>query len=163
MRAKRTLITVGALLVVSDAVTKAAAPAHGLDLTMLFSIMRDMPSALGFALIVGALSIAPRSAVLGGPVLAGLGTISYGFYLWHVPVLMVMRGYGLLPLDPFLGTAVALAPVLAVSALSWFAFERPVLRWTKRREKLRLRRRGLDRGAGGRELAGGREVSTVRA
>jgi peptidoglycan/LPS O-acetylase OafA/YrhL len=162
MRTKRTLITVGVLLVVSDAITKAAAPAHGLDLTMLFSIMRDLPSAVGFALIVGALSIAPRSAVIGGPVLAGLGTISYGFYLWHVPVLMVMRGYGVLPLDPVLGTLVALAPVLAVSALSWFAFERPVLRWTKRREKLRLRRRGLDRGTGGRELAG-REVSTVRA
>jgi peptidoglycan/LPS O-acetylase OafA/YrhL len=162
MRTKRTLITVGVLLVVSDAITKAAAPAHGLDLTMLFSIMRDLPSAVGFALIVGALSIAPRSAVIGGPVLAGLGTISYGFYLWHVPVLMVMRGYGVLPLDPVLGTLVALAPVLAVSALSWFAFERPVLRWTKRREKLRLRRRGVDRGTGGRELAG-REVSTVRA
>jgi peptidoglycan/LPS O-acetylase OafA/YrhL len=162
MRTKRTLITVGTLLVITDAVTKAAAPAHGLDLTMLFSIVRDMPSALGFALIVGALSIAPRSAVIGGPVLAGLGTISYGFYLWHVPVLMVMRGYGVLPLDPFLGTAVALAPVLAVSSLSWFAFERPVLHWTKRREKLRLlRRRGLDRG--GRELSGGREVGTVRA
>jgi peptidoglycan/LPS O-acetylase OafA/YrhL len=162
MRTKRTLITVGVLLVVTDAITKAAAPAHGLDLTMLFSIMRDLPSAVGFALIVGALSIAPRSAVIGGPVLAGLGTISYGFYLWHVPVLMVMRGYGVLPLDPVLGTLVALAPVLAVSALSWFAFERPVLRWTKRREKLRLRRRGVDRGTGGRELAG-REVSTVRA
>ena len=164
MRAKRTLIAAGVLLVLTDAVTKAAAPAHGLDTTMLFSIMRDLPSAVGFALIVGALSIAPRSAVIGGSVLAALGTISYGFYLWHVPVLMLLRGYGLLPLDPVLGTLVALAPTLAVSALSWFAFERPVLRWTKRREKRRLRRRGLDRGAGGRgELGGGREVSTVRA
>ena len=164
MRCKRTLVATGVLLVLIDAATKAAAPANGVDMTMLFSIMRDMPSAVGFALIVGALSIAPRSAALGGRMLAGLGTISYGFYLWHVPVLMVMRGYGLLPLDPVLGTLVALVPALAVSALSWFAFERPVLRWTKRREKLRLRRRGLDRGAGGRgELSGGREVGTVRA
>ncbi len=164
LRSKRTLITAGVLLVVADAIAKAAAPAHGLDMTMFFSIMRDLPSALGFALIVGALSIAPRSAVIGGRLLAGLGTISYGFYLWHVPVLMVLRGYGLLPLDPVLGTAVALAPALALSALSWFAFERPVLRWTKRRERRRLRRRGLDRGAGGRgELGGGREVGTVRA
>ena len=164
MRMKRTLIAAGVLLVLTDAATKAAAPANGMDMTMLFSIMRDVPSAVGFALIVGALSIAPRSAVLGGRMLAGLGTISYGFYLWHVPVLMVMRGYGVLPLDPVIGTLVALVPALAVSALSWYAFERPVLRWTKRREKLRLRRRGLDRGAGGRgELGGGREVSTVRA
>ena len=102
-----------------------------------------------------------------------LGTISYGFYLWHVPVLMVLRGYGLLPLDPVLGTAVALVPSLALATLSWFACERPVLRWTARRERRRaaraarrasapLRGRGADRVAGGRDL-GGREVSTVRA
>jgi peptidoglycan/LPS O-acetylase OafA/YrhL len=162
MRTKRLLIAGGAVLVIADAFTKAAAPAHGLDLTMLFSIMRDVPSAVGFALIVGALAIAPRSAVLGGSALAAMGTISYGFYLWHVPVYMVLRGYGLLPLDPVLGTATALVPSLALSAVSWFAFERPVLRWSARRERrvARLRRRSGD----GRELAagGGREVSAVR-
>ncbi|MDQ3723409.1 MAG: acyltransferase, partial [Actinomycetota bacterium] len=128
MRAKRLLVAAGVALVVADAFTKAAAPANGLDMTMLFSIMRDLPSAIGFALIVGALAIAPRSAVVGGAMLAALGTISYGFYLWHVPVYMVLRGYGLLPLDPILGTAAALVPSLALSALSWFVFERPVLR-----------------------------------
>ena len=137
---------------------------------MLFSIMRDVPSAVGFALIVGALAIAPRGTVLGGSALAALGTISYGFYLWHVPVYMVLRGYGLLPLDPVLGTAAAFAPSLALSAMSWFAFERPVLRWSARRERRRARLRG--RGADGRErVAGGevagrelagREVSAVR-
>jgi peptidoglycan/LPS O-acetylase OafA/YrhL len=159
MRTKRLLIAAGVTLVIADAFTKAAAPAQGIDLTMLFSITRDVPSAIGFALIVGAVAIAPRSVVLGGPVLASLGTISYGFYLWHVPVYMVLRGYGLLPLDPVLGTAAALAPALALSALSWFAFERPVLRWSARRERRasRLRRRGGD----GRER-GGREVSAVR-
>ncbi|MEA2194302.1 MAG: hypothetical protein QOG42_736 [Solirubrobacteraceae bacterium] len=168
MRSKRLLIAAGVALVIADAFTKAAAPAHGIDLTMLFTIMRDVPSAIGFALIVGALAIAPRSAVLGGPVLASLGTISYGFYLWHVPVYMVLRGYGLLPLDPVLGTAVALLPALALSALSWFAFERPVLRWSARRERRAARLRRGD--AGGREVAGGgggrelarAEVSAVR-
>lgn len=158
MRAKRVLILAGVVLVVTDAVTKAVVPASGMDLTMLFSIMRDLPSAVGFALIVGALSIAPRSAVIGGSVLAGMGTISYGFYLWHVPVFMVLRGYGMLPLNPVLGTLVALLPALALSALSWFVFERPVLRWTRKRERLRGRR--FD--GGGREV-GGAEVSTVRA
>jgi peptidoglycan/LPS O-acetylase OafA/YrhL len=157
-RTKRTLVVLGAAIVVADAFAKAAAPAQGLDLTTLFSIMRDLPSAIGFALIVGALATAPRGTVVGGPVLAAMGTISYGFYLWHVPVLMLLRGYGLLPLDPFLGTAVALLPALAVAALSWFAFERPVLRWARRRE--RLRRRRLH---GGRRELGGTEVGTVRA
>ncbi len=177
MATKRLLVTAGVALVVADAVTKAAAPARGIDATMLFSIMRDVPSAIGFALIVGAFAIAPRSRVVGGRVLPAMGIISYGFYLWHVPVLMVLRGYDLLPLDPFLGTAVALVPSLALAAMSWFVFERPIVRWTARRERrraaarseARLGRRGVDRGAGGRELAGvggrdigGAEVSTVR-
>jgi peptidoglycan/LPS O-acetylase OafA/YrhL len=167
MRTKRVLVAAGVAIVIADAFTKAAAPAHGLDLTMLFSIMRDVPSAIGFALIVGALAVAPRGAVLGGTAFAALGTISYGFYLWHVPVYMVLRGYGLLPLDPVLGTAAALLPSLALSALSWFVLERPVLRWSARRERrvARLGRRSADGrelgGAGGREL-GGREVSAVR-
>jgi peptidoglycan/LPS O-acetylase OafA/YrhL len=159
MRTKRALIAAGVALVVLDAIAKAAAPASGIDATALFSVIRDVVSAIGFALVVAAVSAAPRSRIVGGPVLAALGTISYGFYLWHVPVLIGLRAYGLLPLDPVLGTAVALVPTLAVAALSWFALERPVLAWTARRE--RLGRRGVDRRAGGREV-GGREV-TVRA
>lgn len=172
MATKRILVTAGIALVVADAFAKAVAPARGIDATMLFSIMRDVPSAVGFALIVGALAIAPRSRVLGGRVLPAIGIVSYGFYLWHVPVLMVLRGYDLLPLDPVLGTAVALVPSLGLATLSWFACERPVLRWTARRERRMaseaaaaggepLRGRA-DRLAGGRDVAG-REVSTVRA
>jgi peptidoglycan/LPS O-acetylase OafA/YrhL len=165
---KRTLVALGLVLVAADALTKALVPATGVDADVLFVVMRDTPSAAGFALIVGALASAPRGRILGGRLLAGLGTISYGFYLWHVPVLMVLRGYGLLPLDPVLGTVVALGPALAVSTLSWFAVERPVLDWVARRntrpapaavaqaEEELLRRRGLDR------RAGGREVATVR-
>jgi peptidoglycan/LPS O-acetylase OafA/YrhL len=174
--AKRMLVTAGVALVVADACAKAMAPARGIDATMLFSIMRDLPSAVGFALMVGAFAIAPRSRVVGGRVLPAMGIISYGFYLWHVPVLMVLRGYDLLPLNPFLGTAVALVPSLALATLSWFACERPVLRWTARHERRRaresgeraaagdapLRGRGADRVPGGRDV-GGREVSTVRA
>ncbi len=171
MRSKRLLIAAGMTLVLTDALVKAAAPANGIDVTVLFSAIRDLPSAIGFALVVAALAVAPRSSVVGGRLLAGIGTISYGFYLWHVPVLMVLRGYGLLPLDPVLGPLVALAPSLAISTLSWFAIERPVLNWTARRDRrdrrdeARLRggadRGGGDRGGGDRGGAG-REVATVR-
>jgi peptidoglycan/LPS O-acetylase OafA/YrhL len=160
MRTKRTLVTFGVALVALDAITKALAPARGIEAEALFVVMRDAPSAAGFALIVGALSAAPRGRVVGGRLLAGMGTISYGFYLWHVPVLMVLRGYGLLPLHPVLGTVVALGPTLAISALSWVALERPVLNWAARRNRRAsaeaLGRRGVDR------RAGGHEVATVR-
>ena len=86
MPAKRRLIAAGVALVLADAIIKAAAPAAGIDATVPFSIMRDLPSAIGFALVVAAFAIAPRSAVLGGRVLPALGMVSYGVYLWHVPV-----------------------------------------------------------------------------
>jgi peptidoglycan/LPS O-acetylase OafA/YrhL len=161
MRAKRTLIAVGVALVVADAIIKAAAPANGIDTGDAFVVIRDLPSALGFGLIVAALAAAPRSRIVGCRALAAMGTISYAFYLWHVPVLMVLRGHGLLPLDPFVGTAVALVPSLALATLSWFAVERPVLNWNAKRNRreraAELGRRGADR------RAGGREIATVRA
>ena len=161
MRTKRTLVCAGVALVLADALAKAVVPANGIDVGDLFVVLRDLPSAVGFAMIIGALAAAPRSAVVGSRVLASMGTISYGFYLWHVPVLMVMRGNGLLPLDPVAGTLAALVPALAVSALSWFALERPVLRWAARRD---TRARGIELGRGGVDRrAGGREVATVRA
>jgi peptidoglycan/LPS O-acetylase OafA/YrhL len=161
LRMKRTLIGSGVALVLTDAFTKAIAPASGIDADELFVVMRDVPSAAGFALIVGALAAAPRGRILGGRLLAGMGTISYGFYLWHVPVLMVLRGHDLLPLDPLRGTAVAFVPALAVSALSWFALERPILNWTARRNRRAARAEEL-RGGGVDRRAGGREVATVR-
>ncbi len=163
MRAKRTMICAGVALVLADAITKAAVPARGIDVGEVFAVLRDLPSAVGFAIVVAALAGAPRSAIIGSRALAGMGTISYGFYLWHVPVLVVMRGYDVLPLDPVTGTLVALVPALALSALSWFALERPILRWTARRDR-RERRRELGRRDGvDRRPGGGREVATVRA
>ena len=159
MRAKRAMVAAGIALVLSDALTKAAVPASGIDATLLFSVIRDLPSAIGFALMVAAFAAAPRSRVVGGRALAAIGTISYGFYLWHVPVLMVLRGYDLLPLNPILGSAVALGPSLAISAASWFALERPAMRWVAGRGR---RERELGRGAD-RAAAGGREVAAVRA
>lgn len=154
--ARRTLIGVGAALVAADALVKAVASARGVDATSLFVVTRDVGAAAGFALVVAAIATAPHGRVVGSRVLAGLGTISYGFYLWHVPVLLALRGHGLLPLDPVLGSVVALAPALAVAALSWVALERPVMRWAARRAaEPELRGRRVD--------AGGREVSAARA
>lgn len=174
--ARRAMIAAGLALVVADAFLKAAAPAAGLDMTTQFQIVRDLPSAAGFALLIAAAAAAPKGRMLGNRALAGVGAISYGFYLWHVPVLIFLRGHGLLPLDPLLGTLVALVPSLAVAALSWVALERPIIAWAARRNARarrtpRVRRpspAGLPRpasgGSGGVDRrAGAREVGTVRA
>jgi peptidoglycan/LPS O-acetylase OafA/YrhL len=166
--ARRTLIAGGLVLVVADAVSKAVVEANGLDTGLYLVILRDLPSGLGFALVIGAVAATPNSRILGGRVLASLGAISYGVYLWHVPILVFMRGHGLLPLNPLLGTLAALGPVLAVSALSWVALERPIIAWARRRNA-RAREVTLKpapapaSGSGGVDRrTGGREVSTVR-
>ncbi|HTN25419.1 MAG TPA: acyltransferase [Solirubrobacteraceae bacterium] len=167
---RRALLVAGLALVLADATTKAAVPANGLDVGNTFSILRDLPSAVGFAIIIATVAATPSSRILGSRLLSGLGAISYGFYLWHVPVLLFMRGHGLLPLDPVLGTLTALGPVVAVSALSWVAIERPVIEWARRRNargREAVRRpasatSGSGGGSGVDRRGGGREVSTVR-
>jgi peptidoglycan/LPS O-acetylase OafA/YrhL len=175
--ARRAMFAIGIALVVADATIKAGAPAAGLDFTTTFSVVRDLPSGTGFALLIGAAAASPNGRLLGNRALAGMGTISYGFYLWHVPVLWFLRGHGLLPMDPVLGIAVALTPAIAVASLSWFAIERPIIAWAARRnDRARRERHERERrrralaaarrasGSGGVDRrAGGREVGTVRA
>jgi len=91
-------------------------------------ILRDLPADVGFALIVIALA-ANRRPVLEAKPLVWLGAISFGVYLWHMPLMLFERGVGLFPEHQ------PVAAVLAVSALtlpvawaSWVFVERPLLR-----------------------------------
>ena len=77
--------------------------------------VRDLPAAAGFALVIAAVA-AGRGPVLRGLAwrpLAGAGIVSYGLYLWHLPVLLAVREAGLLP-EPFVprlrGRADAVVP-----------------------------------------------------
>lgn len=54
-----------------------------------------------------------------------VGAVSFSLYLWHLPVLSGLRVVGVLDLAGPLAAPVALAAVLAVSALSYLLFERP--------------------------------------
>jgi peptidoglycan/LPS O-acetylase OafA/YrhL len=181
-RRRGLLLAGGLALVLLDATTKAALPANGIDVGLTFSIWRDLPSSIGFAIIIATVAATPSRRILGSRALSGLGAVSYGFYLWHVPILLFMRGHGLLPLDPVRGTLAAFGPVLAVSTLSWLALERPVIAWARRRNaRAREERPGGERrevarmpvalaataaagsGGGGDRRAGGRgEVRAVR-
>jgi peptidoglycan/LPS O-acetylase OafA/YrhL len=70
----------------------------------------------------------PVATVLAWGPLAWLGAISYGVYLWHWPIFLVLNGErtGWSGLSLF---GVRCAATLAVSIVSWWAIERPVRRW----------------------------------
>ncbi|MEJ7823804.1 MAG: acyltransferase [Solirubrobacteraceae bacterium] len=161
-RTRRVMIGAGLALIASDLAFETLVRATGLDPALFFAIARALPGA-GCALVVGAVAAGPGGRLLGGRVLAGMGTISYGFYLWHEPVLLALRGNGLLPLDPVLGMAVALPPTIALATVSWFVLERPIISWAARTNRRARVRRGASAEAVSGGRAGRREVEAIRA
>jgi peptidoglycan/LPS O-acetylase OafA/YrhL len=55
------------------------------------------------------------------------GKISFGLYLWHIPVILWLSSWSGLREVPFLAATLAITGVLA--ALSWHWIEQPAIRW----------------------------------
>lgn len=65
--------------------------------------------------------------------LVALGTVSYGLYLWHLPVMFAVRRWGhALPVP--IAVTLALVLSLAFTVASWFLLERPAMRWKRKLE-----------------------------
>jgi len=120
------LLAGGALLVIGDAWWAADAATRGSHGTLLH-VIRDAPGAVGFACIVGsaARTTCPPRVLAARPV-AWTGHISYGVYLWHVPLLVFLRAHGALPLS-VVGALVVIVPLtFAIATASWYGIERPL-------------------------------------
>jgi len=74
-----------------------------------------------------------------------IGLVSYGAYLYHFVVIEQLADEGFRPIaadtTPYLWFPVALAGSLAIAAVSWYCFERPILSL-----KRRVPRRPVERG-----------------
>ena len=57
-----------------------------------------------------------------------LGGLSYGVYLWHMPVLEALKLHGAFPKRAAEALPAVLGPTLVLAALSWWLVGRPVLR-----------------------------------
>ena len=107
---------------------------------------QDMLQPVVAFLLLTPLVIAPRAPgalhrMLSWRVIAWLGVISYGLYLWHIRIInldlvqRVMqhsgrgRGYAAL----LAGTLLALGLTSLVAAASWYGLERPLIRRAQRR------------------------------
>jgi peptidoglycan/LPS O-acetylase OafA/YrhL len=69
--------------------------------------------------------------------LVALGVVSYGFYLWHLPVFFAVAHF-----DQHWSNVeriiVAIGVTLILTLLSWFLIEKPLMRWSKRLESRRF-------------------------
>jgi peptidoglycan/LPS O-acetylase OafA/YrhL len=96
--------------------------------SVAMEVLADSGAALAFAAIIAALVLGTGTGVrwMGSRPLAWMGEITYGFYLWHIPLLVCARGLGILPSGILLGLAV-LPVAIAFGAGSWYWIERPFM------------------------------------
>lgn len=80
------------------------------------------------ALIVAALRPGRVSTALSSPALRWLGERSYGTYLWHWPVVVLMRPGIDVAWHPFVSAVVSIGIAVVLGALSYRFVERPALR-----------------------------------
>jgi peptidoglycan/LPS O-acetylase OafA/YrhL len=96
---------------------------------------------VGFLLALPAAFGDPRRGlprrILGHPLLAWIGLVSYGVFLWHQPLMPKIidaGGDSIIPGMPFVSTLLSVgAASLAIAAASYYIVERPILRFKDRR------------------------------
>lgn len=112
-----------------------------------------MSLVFGGALLLGLRAQRPGRRVIG--LLAGIGTVSYGIYVWHWIASIRLGGVGLIrPASPLMAvlqwlvvTAILLVVSLVLGATSWVFLERRCIAathgWGRARYAVRWRRRAI--------------------
>lgn len=90
-------------------------------------VLRDDPAALGFMLICAGVGYAALGYSRRLRPVEAFGRWSYGVFLWHLPIMLFLRGEGLWPGSELLGWVLLMALAAAVGALNWRCIERPLL------------------------------------
>jgi peptidoglycan/LPS O-acetylase OafA/YrhL len=129
------LVVGGFAVVAADAYWHATAAPRAVNPWL--AIGADIPAGLGFALVVAAVVAGGGAATRWMSVrpLAWVGLVSYGVYMWHVPVLLFSRSIGVFPHAYLVRVLLLLVPVLLVAAASWYFVERPAIAWAGRPRK----------------------------
>jgi peptidoglycan/LPS O-acetylase OafA/YrhL len=146
-RATAALVIGGFAIVAADGYWHATAAPRAVNTWL--AVLADVPAGVGFTLVVAA------AVAGGGPAtrwmsvrpLAWVGLVSYGVYMWHVPLILFARRIGAMPHAYVVRLLVILGPVLLAAAASWYLVERPMIAWAG---KPRDGRRGSRARAGAR-------------
>jgi peptidoglycan/LPS O-acetylase OafA/YrhL len=104
--------------------------------TWTWTTFGNLPAGIGFALVIAAAAdgTGPALSWLSARPLVALGVISYGIYLWHLPLLLAVRELGLLPAMFAPRLVLVLLLAIGAAALSWILLERPVMRFAASRQ-----------------------------
>lgn len=124
----------GALILVGIGLVIVNARWHADGTGWLGHVVRDLPAGVGFAMIAGAVARGP-AWIIGSAPLRRLGDYSFGIYLWHMPVIYVLRYQERWPLSPWEAFALVLGFATALGAVSWYVIERPAINWAARATK----------------------------
>jgi peptidoglycan/LPS O-acetylase OafA/YrhL len=120
-------MALGVGLVIGNGWWHATSPGPARD--ALIMALHDIPAGIGFAFLILAV-VAGRGLSLGwvrSRPLASLGIVSYGFYLWHVPLILFVKEMAA-ETPTALELAALVAPLaLAAGTASWLWVERPLL------------------------------------
>ncbi|MFL5895746.1 MAG: acyltransferase family protein [Thermoleophilaceae bacterium] len=116
---RRWMVPAGFALIAANAAWHAS---H--DAPRVIEIVRDVPAGAGAALLLAGVK---EARWLGARPLAALGLVSYGFFLWQLPLILLLKRAGAFP-DAFVPAfAVAFAALLVVAGASRRWLERPLL------------------------------------
>jgi peptidoglycan/LPS O-acetylase OafA/YrhL len=112
----------------------------------------DTPASLGFALIIAAVATGrlPGAVVFARGPLQWYGTLSFGLYIAHYPVIWTLRGMDRFPTDPVVALLTVLGVSTTLAVASWHVLEKPAIAWAHRRTPRREpARRNVLAGAAG--------------
>jgi len=135
------LVLGGALCVAGNALWHSGGGASAVPLAG--ATLQDLLAGIGFAALVAAV-VAGRGVAASWTrfrPLAALGLVSYGVYLWHLPLMLFGARLHLLPQAFVPRLIVVLLPALAAGTASWLLVERPLLAAASRGARSRSRGR----------------------
>jgi peptidoglycan/LPS O-acetylase OafA/YrhL len=123
------------------ATTRLAGPYDLSPATVSEDLAKHLLYLAAAALVVAPAALGATDAVtrfLSNRVMVWCGTVSYGVFLWHLPLMYAVRsalGLQLFGGHFWLTLLATLAVTVPVSALSWYLLEHPVLRWVHERTR----------------------------